>query len=174
MRPTGCPTLLGFTFLSSPRTAPPSTRESNLTPLANRWPPMLTPFILTMMSHQRRRWIQRSDASSSTSQASTPTSARSISRRGSERPMLDREKTPPPSQTWKVDAASVNGPIYVEHHGNSSGIGVDHPGVDPEVKYIHLGNWPSGDAMEGSRGHHQCPPPCQHPFSKCYTRVLSG
>ena len=61
--------------------------------------------------------------------------------------------TPPP--TWKVDADHGHSSIYVEHRGYSAGIGVDHPGIDPQVKHRHPGDWTSVDAMEGCEFHHQ-------------------
>ena len=41
--------------------------QENPDPLANRWPPTFTPFILTMSSHKRQMWRQRYNAYAPTS-----------------------------------------------------------------------------------------------------------
>ena len=151
----------------------PSTSGRTHTPLVDRWIPMLTPFIFIMMSHQRRRWRHQSDASSPTRQAATPTSARITSIHFSVRPIWEREQSPPPPPTWKVGAACGHSPIYVDPWGDSAGIGVDHPGLDPQGKHRHPGDQTYGDAMEGRGGHHRYPQPVQHTVSRCPPLVLS-
>ena len=75
-------------------------------------------------------------------------------------------KPHPPPQTWKVDAACGHRPVYVDHQGYATVIGVDHPGIDLQGKHRHLGDRPPGDALEGRGGHHRYPPPCHHPVSR--------
>ena len=44
-------------------------------------------------------------------------------------PIQEREEKP--LQTWKVDAARVHSPVYVEHLVDTMVIGVEHPGIYP-------------------------------------------
>ena len=139
------PTHPGPTWLRSQRTMPPYISGSTLNPLANHCPPTLTPSRLMMRSHQRQRWRQRSDASAPTRQAATPSPTRSTSRCGSTKRVRDKERTPPPPKTWNFDAACGNSPVYVEHWGYSTEIGVYHPGLDPQGKHRHPWDYPPGD-----------------------------
>ena len=84
------------------------------------------------------------------------------------------EVATPPSRTWKVDAACGNSPIYVDHQEYSTGIGVDHPGLNLQGKHRHPGDWDFGDYMEGCGGHRQYPPPGHHLVPLCHPRVSRG
>ena len=72
-----------------------------------------------------------------------------LSKRGSKKPL----------QTWKVDSDCGHSPVYVYHQVYATGIGVNHPDLDPQGKNKHPGYWPTGHALEGCGGHNRYPPP---------------
>ena len=67
-------------------------------------------------------------------------------------------------QIWKVNADRGNSPVYVNHWGYATVIGVDHPSIDTQGKHIHLGGRPPGDTLKGCGGHYRYPPPGQNQF----------
>ena len=76
-----------------------------------------------------------------------------------------------PLQIWKVDSDRVHIKVYVEHQGDSTRIGVDHPGINPQGKYRDLMDRSHGDTLKVHGGHHQYPPLGQHPVSRCPPQV---